>query len=242
MASSPVRYRKTFITGASRGLGAAIAREFAARGHDLVLCARNWRELESLANEIRSKHAVSVALRVADLADLTQLHALCDELGANPSGIDVLINNAGVGSYKPLVEWNREEIVDCTTVNVTAPMLLSRALLPSMTTSKRGMIVNVASDLSRRYLANMAPYVASKHALLGFSGSLLREVKQHGIKVCSVLPGIIDTAFNGAIEGSKEETWALPPNVLAERIASLLELPEHMIVDEMVIHPMQQDF
>jgi short-subunit dehydrogenase len=242
MVSASVRYRKALITGASRGLGAAIARAFAERGHDLVLCARNMRELDSLANEIKNKHAVSVDVRVVNLADAAQLHALCDELSANASGIDMLINNAGVGTYKPLVDWTREEIVDCTTVNVTAPMLLSRALVPSMIASKRGMIVNVASDLSRRYLANMAPYVASKHALLGFSGSLLREVKQHGVKVCSVLPGIIDTAFNGAIEGSKEETWALPPNLLAERIASLLDLPEHMVVDEMVIHPMQQDF
>jgi short-subunit dehydrogenase len=240
--SQPTRYRKALITGASRGLGAALARDFATRGYDLVFCARNVAELEALAKEIKSNHSVSVEIRAVDLANIVQLQSFCDELNKNASGIDVLINNAGIGSYKPLTEWSRSEIVDCTTVNITAPMLLSQALLPSMIAAKRGMIVNVASDLSRRYLANMAPYVASKHALLGFSGSLLREVKQHGIKVCSVLPGIIDTAFNGATEGSKEETWALRPEVLAARIAELLELPEHVIVDEMVIHPLQQDF
>jgi short-subunit dehydrogenase len=236
------RYKNALITGASRGLGAALARELAQRGYDLVLCARNASELNALARQIKALHAVRVEVAVVDLANLAELQSFCDRLNANANAIDVLINNAGIGSYKPLNEWSRNEIIDCTTVNITAPMLLSQALLPSMIAAKRGMIVNVASDLSRRYLANMAPYVASKHALLGFSGSLLREVKQHGIKVCSILPGIIDTAFNGATEGSKEETWALRPEALAVRIAELLELPEHVIVDEMVIHPLQQDF
>jgi short-subunit dehydrogenase len=235
-------YRKALITGASRGLGAALARDLAQRGYELVLCARNAGELNALAAQLRELPACTVELAVVDLAELAQLNAFCDRLRANEQHIDVLINNAGIGSYKPLVEWSRAEIIDCTTVNVVAPMLLSQALLPSMIATKRGMIVNIASDLSRRYLANMAPYVASKHALLGFSGSLLREIKQHGIKVCSVLPGIIDTAFNGSVEGSKEETWALRSGELAARIGDLLELPEHVVIDELTIHPLQQDF
>jgi short-subunit dehydrogenase len=242
MGAAERRYKKALITGASRGLGASLARELARRGYDLVLCARSARELEALSKSIAQTESVRIEIAVADLANVADLQVFCESIASNSLGIDVLINNAGVGTYKALVDWSSKEIVDCTTVNVTAPMLLSRALLPSMIAAKRGMIVNVASDLSRRYLANMAPYVASKHALLGFSGSLLREVKQHGIKVCSVLPGIIDTAFNGATEGSKEETWALRPEMFAERIAELLELPEHVIIDEMVIHPMQQDF
>jgi short-subunit dehydrogenase len=236
------RYQRALITGASRGLGAALARELGRRGYALTLCARNARELEEVANEVRAQHRVTVDCIGKDLSDVESLFKFSRELAANASGIDVLINNAGIGTYKPIGEWSNQEIADCTTVNLTAPMLLSKALLPSMIVNKRGMIVNIASDLSRRPLANMAPYVASKHALLGFSGSLLREVKQHGIKVCSVLPGIIDTAFNGAEEGSKEETWALRPSELASRIADLLELPENVVIDELTIHPLHQDF
>ena len=122
-------------------------------------------------------------------------------------------------------------------------MLLSHALLPGMIARRRGAIVNVASDLARRYLANMAPYVATKFGLLGFSGSLLREVKQHGIKVMAVLPGIVDTGFGGGAEGSRDESWALRPAALAAQIAGLLELPDNVVIDEVTIHPLhQQDY
>jgi short-subunit dehydrogenase len=236
------RYQRALVTGASRGLGAALARELGSRGYDLVLCARKVTELNEVAAEVRARHDVSVDCIARDLSDMATLNAFTHDLASSATGIDVLINNAGVGTYKALTEWSPQEIVDCTTVNLTAPMLLSKALLSSMIGNKRGMIVNIASDLSRRPLANMAPYVASKHALLGFSGSLLREVKQHGIKVCCVLPGIVDTAFNGAQEGSKEETWALRPAELAARIADLLELSDNVVIDELTIHPLHQEF
>ena len=83
---------------------------------------------------------------------------------------------------------------------------------------------------------------ACKHGLLGFSGSLLREAKAHGIKVSTVLPGIIDTAFNGALEGSEEETWALRASALADQVLTLFALPENIVIDELTIHPLQQDF
>ncbi len=236
------RFSRVLITGASRGLGAALAQCLAARGYDLMLLARSADELRALAAELRDLHGVDVECVTLDLANLDAVAALCDQLSRDPRGVDVLVNNAGIGSYRALGEWTTQEIVDCSAVNITAPILLSRALIASMIANRRGMIVNIASDLARRYLANMAPYVASKRALLGFSGSLLREVKQHNIRVCSVLPGIIDTAFNGATEGSKEETWALQPAALAEQIADLLELPLNVVIDEMTIHPLHQDF
>jgi short-subunit dehydrogenase len=235
-------YQRALVTGASRGLGAALARVLASRGYALVLCARNASELNALSKEIVTQHQVETETVALDLANTSALERFAESLRQNKWRIDALINNAGIGTYKSLEQWSSQEVIDCTTVNVTAPMLLSRALLPSMIANKRGMIVNVASDLARRPLANMAPYVASKHALLGFSGSLLREVKQHNIKVCSVLPGIIDTAFNGAQEGSKEETWALRPSELASRIVDLMELPTNVVIDELAIHPLHQDF
>ncbi len=235
-------YSKALITGASRGLGAALARALASKGYHLALCARSEGELRSLASEIRASATVDIDVIVADLSNIENVNALCASLARGANGIDVLINNAGIGAYKPITECTNEEIAACVNVNVTAPMLLAKAILPQMIAAKRGMIVNIGSDLSRRYLAKMVPYVASKHALLGFSGSLLREVKPHGIKVSAVLPGIIDTAFNGAQEGSKEETWALRPAELANRIVDLIELPENVVIDELTIHPLHQDF
>ena len=88
----------------------------------------------------------------------------------------------------------------------------------------------------------MGPYVAAKHGVVGFAGSLLREVKGRGVKVTAVLPGVVDTYFNGGSEGSRDETWALRPSAVADAVVWALSQPPHVVVDEVTVHPMQQDF
>jgi short-subunit dehydrogenase len=236
------RHENVLVTGASRGLGAALAAELLARGHRVVMTARHEGDLARLSQTLRQQHGERVNFMVADLADPTAAQHLVGQVEQRFGALDALINNAGTGTYKPLTEWSAEEVTACMNVNLLAPMLLTQAVLPGMLARRRGYIVNVASDLARRPLANMSAYVASKFGLLGFSGSVLREAKSHGVKVTAVLPGIIDTAFNGAVQGSKEETWALRPEGLASQIAALFELPENVLIDELTIHPQHQDF
>ena len=235
-------YENVLVTGASRGLGAALGRELLARGHRVVLTARNEVELAQAVDSLRAEHGDRVNWIAADLSSPAATLALVAQVEQRFGALDGLINNAGIGAWKPLVEWTPQEVIACVNVNLLAPMLLAQAVLPGMLARRRGMIVNIASDLARRPLANMAPYVASKFGLLGFSGSLLREAKAHGIKVSAVLPGIIDTAFNGAREGSKEESWALRAQALAAQIVALFGLPENVVIDELTIHPLHQDF
>jgi short-subunit dehydrogenase len=237
-----VRYQTAIITGASRGLGKALAGAFAARGLNVMLAARAEDELRAVSETLAREHGARVAYTVTDLRNPESIRTLFESASSKFGPADVLVNNAGIGRYKPFMEWSEEEIIDTANVNLTALMLCTRAALAGMIGARRGLIINIASDLSRRFLPQMAPYVAAKFGVLGFAGSLLREVKQYGVKVCTVMPGIIDTNFNDSQEGTREETWALPPAILAERIAELLDQPEHLVVDEMVIHPMQQDF
>lgn len=234
------RYDSALITGASRGLGAALAREMARRGYRLMLVARDGEALNALAAALRAEHGASIETLAADLTQVEAAQRVAEAAILRLGPIDVLINNAGAGSYKPLAQWSAREIADCNALNLTAPMLLAHALVPAMQARRRGMVVNVASDLARRYLANMAPYVATKFGLLGFSGSLLREVKDHGVKVTAVLPGIIDTAFGGGTEGSRDPSGSLRPAGLASQIADLLELSDNVVLDEVTIHPLQQ--
>jgi short-subunit dehydrogenase len=237
-----VRYQTAIITGASRGLGKALAGAVAARGLNVMLAARAEDELREVRETLAREHGARVAYAVTDLREPRSIGALFESTSNKFGPADVLVNNAGIGRYKPFMEWTEEEIIDTANVNLTALMLCTKAALAGMIEARRGLVINIASDLSRRFLPQMAPYVAAKFGVLGFSGSLLREVKQHGVKICTVMPGIIDTNFNDSQEGTREETWALPPAMLAERIAELLDQPEHLVVDEMVIHPMQQDF
>ena len=237
-----MQYKTAVITGASRGLGKAIAAKFAERRLNVFLASRSESDLRSIVQTQSSQFGENVAYKQTDLTSADSISAMIESARNRFGKIDVLINNAGIGTYKPLVEWTEREIIDTVNVNLTALILASKAVLPEMIAEKKGLIVNIASDLSRRFLANMAPYVATKFAVLGFSGSLLREVKQFGVKVCTVMPGIIDTNFNNSKEGTREETWALPVSRMAEVIASLLDQPEHLIMDEIVVHPLQQDF
>ena len=122
-------------------------------------------------------------------------------------------------------------------------MLCAREALRDMLELRRGLIVNVGSDLSRRYAPDLAVYTAAKFGLLGFSGALLRGVKDAGVKVTAVLPGVIDTAFGGfGAEGSRGERHGMPAAHLAEQIAALLDVPEHVVVDEITLHPVGQEF
>lgn len=225
-----MRYRTAIVTGASRGLGLAVGRVFAERGLNVMLASRTqpddalpWTRL--------------------DVADPASVEALFAATRERFGPVDVLVNNAGVGHGKPFEDFTVEELRETLDVNLLGPMLCALAALPDMLEAGRGLIVNVGSDLSRRFLAGMTPYTASKFGLLGFSGSLLREVKDRGVKVTAVLPGIIDTGFGGfAPEGSRGERDGMPAEQLALQIAWLLDQPEHVVIDELTMHPLTQTF
>jgi short-subunit dehydrogenase len=233
--------RRVLLTGASRGLGAALARGLAARGQPLMLVARNEAALAQRVAECGAA-GVHVAACAADLAIADDCERVARAAEQQFGGIDVLINNAGIGPYRPFTDHSAADIVRIVALNLTAPMLLARALLPGMLARGYGHVVNIASDLARRPLANMAPYVASKFGVLGFAGSLHRELRARGLKVTTVLPGIIDSGFNDAIEGSRDARWAMPTADLARQVIALLDLPAHLVADEIALHPAEGDY
>ncbi len=231
------------VTGASRGLGRQIALLLAAKGCHLALAARNIEDLSTLNTLIQSKTPnTRVFYAACDLTNETQRGDFYTNARASLGNIDILINNAGTGSYKPFVEHATDEISQILALNLESAIQLSHQVIPGMCAKGYGHIINIASDLSHRPLANMAPYVASKYGLRGFSLSLLREVKDQGVKVTLVNPGIIDTGFNGGTEGSQVSKEALPPKALAETILHLLTGPADQVIDELTLHPLQQDF
>ncbi|KPF66966.1 hypothetical protein IP84_14130 [beta proteobacterium AAP99] len=226
------------ITGASRGLGRHLALQLAQRGHRVLACARDAERLQALAAESGGA-VVPVAV---DLADAAQIGPRLGEAIARESHISGVVNNAGFGAYKPFLEHSEAESIQLVQVNLTAAIQVCHAVLPRLLAQGSGHIVNVGSDLARRPLANMAVYAAAKHGLAGFSHSLLREVKQAGVKVSLVNSGIVDTDFGGAAEGSRDAHWSLRPAQLAQLIIQLIEQPGNVVVDELSVHPLGQDF
>jgi short-subunit dehydrogenase len=228
------------VTGASRGLGRHLVQQLAERGHRVLAIARDGQRLQALAEA----HAGCVTPLVLDLADAAAIApAMQRALAAEPH-ITGLVNNAGIGAYKPFVDHSEAESLAIVQVNFTAAVQLCHAVVPRLIEQKAGHIVNIASDLGRRPLANMAVYAASKHALAGLSHSLLRELKPHGIKVSLVNPGIIDTDFGAkdgeSLEGTRGADWSLRPAHLAALIVQTIEQPGSMVVDEISVHPLGQ--
>lgn len=230
------------ITGASRGLGKQIAITCAERGYRLALVARNVAELNELADSLHESHQCKAGVFACDLAEPGSPAQCIASVQAAMGPVDVLINNAGIGWYKPFLEHTPEEHERMIAINFTSVVQLTHAALPAMLEKKRGHIINIASDLSHRALGNMAVYTATKHAMRGLSRSLSQELRGQGIKVTQINPGMIDSSFNDSEEGNMDEFEALKTKPLAELIMQVMEQPGHQMVDEIDVHAMGQDY
>ncbi len=227
------------VTGASRGLGREIAAGLVRRACRVLAVARDPHALAALHAEAGDA-ILPCPLDLADSQALSRgLAAVIDTHGP----FDGVVNNAGIGSYRPFLDHGEMALLELLQVNLGAVMQICHALLPGMLARGRGHIVNIGSDLGRRPLAKMAPYVASKHGLAGFSHSLLREFKGAGIRVSLVQPGLIDTGFGGRKPGDIDPTQCLATADLAQIVLDLIDAPASLVIDELTVHPLgQTDF
>lgn len=216
------------VTGASAGIGAAFARELAARGHALVLTARRADRLDALAAQLREQYGVDVQCLPADLADPQAPARLCEEIARRRLAVDTLINNAGYGVTGSFLTRDWPTHADFIQVMMTAPTELCHRLLPGMRSRGSGRILNVAS------LAGLLPapaghtlYAASKAYLIKFSQALALENRAHGIRVCALCPGFTWSEFhdvNGARELVKDMPkwlWMEAEPVVRDALAAL---------------------
>ncbi|MES2819483.1 MAG: SDR family oxidoreductase [Pseudomonadota bacterium] len=187
--------RYTLITGASSGIGLALAEALARRGRCLILVARQRDALESIACELTQRFGVEVLFRVCDLSEPMQLTGLLHELEQGERQIDLLVNNAGIGSCGAFLdlEWAREQ--QLLELNVLALTRLCHALGRAMARQGGGQILNVASVAAFQPGPWMSSYFASKAFVLHFSEGLREELKSQGIKVSVLCPGPTRTAF-----------------------------------------------
>jgi short-subunit dehydrogenase len=182
------------VTGASRGIGAEVARQAAARGAKLGLLARNEDELKTLAAELPTE-SLAVPVDVTSHEDLiAALARVRDELGP----IDVLVNNAGIGAYGPFTSGGADQLDALWPVNVAAVAHGMAAVLPDMQARGSGVIVNMTSIAGRIGAPGEAAYCASKFAVIGLSETVRAEVRDSGVKVCLINPGPVATGFGEA--------------------------------------------
>jgi NADP-dependent 3-hydroxy acid dehydrogenase YdfG len=231
----------TIISGASRGIGRAVAFQLAREGHFVVLLARNAEEIHELEFEIDGAggKARSFAL---DVSDEAQVNAAVAQVVADFGRIDNVINNAGLGVFKTVETIGEDEWDTIMDVNVKGSFLLTKAALPHLKAAGRGHILAVASDVSKRTFPNGSLYCASKYAQDAFFSALRKEVRSFGIKVSVVYPGLVDTYFHKREQGDAAQSAYLQPDDIAAAISYILHAPAHVVVDELMIHPLSQEY
>jgi uncharacterized protein len=183
------------VTGASSGIGAAIAKELASRGHAVALVARREERLRSLATEIESEFQVPAETIVCDLSDPAERERLVEELRGRGRTVEVLVNNAGFGLQADFATSPRERVLEMVRVNVEAVVDLTSLLLPAMLERARGNVINIASIGAFQPLPGSAVYAATKSFVLSFSEAIRTELRGSGVSVTAVCPGPIRTEF-----------------------------------------------
>lgn len=205
--------RNVLLTGASRGVGPYIARAFAEKGANLALVARSAPPLQQLASELTQAGVRSVAIS-ADLSDLDSHGMVLHEAGERLGPIDVLINNAAIEASSEFADLAPARIQELLRLDLIAPMLLTRALLPQLLARRSGHIVNIASLSGKSGTPYNSTYAAAKGGLIVFSQSLRAELRGSGVSVSSVSPGFISEA--GMFADRARETNRRAPVAVGE--------------------------
>lgn len=225
------------VTGASRGIGRATALLLAMQGASVVAVARSVAELQELALKTQG---LAIPADVCDEEDVQNVVA---ETLRRYGRLDILVCNAGIGSFGPIEEFGAAEWGHMFDVNVKGTFLMCKAVVPHLKAQRHGHIVGIASDVAKRTFANGTAYGASKFAQDAVLGSLRKEVRPYGIKVSTIYPGLVDTYFNDSQPGNPEtEKTHLKPSDIAQAVRYVLEAPPHVVVDELMIHPLTQEW
>jgi NADP-dependent 3-hydroxy acid dehydrogenase YdfG len=236
------------ITGASAGMGYAIAQALAARGVNLLVNARREERLLSLKNELVSQHGIQVETLVFDIRDLRQCQSVLKERASLVSRVSILVNNAGLGKGTEIVpeaaieDW--EQMID---TNLKGLLYMTRLVLPYMVERNEGHIVNIGSVGGRWVLPGGGVYCATKFAVRAITEGLRMDLMGRKIRVTNIEPGIVKTEFNLVCVGDKDKSETfyqgftpLQAKDIADAVVWCVERPAHVNVQEMVIFPTDQ--
>jgi NAD(P)-dependent dehydrogenase (short-subunit alcohol dehydrogenase family) len=243
----PLAGRVALVTGASSGLGRATAVAVAQAGADVGLLARGRGDLEQVAAEVGRVGGRALVL-VADLARSEELTGAVARVVEAFGRVDVLVNAAGTGTPGPVAELAVEDWDRVQAVNLRAPFVLAKAVLPHMRAAGHGTIVNVSSVAGKRGWANAGAYCASKFGLTGLTQALAAEGSAHGIRACVVYPGAMATSWGvwspaerrAASLDRPTATTALPPEEVAALIVWIAAAPPELVLNEAIVSPLQE--
>jgi len=224
--------KTALVTGGTKGIGRAIAESLIKAGARVTITARNEDEIKATVSQLNAIGPGAATGHVCDVRDYNQVKSVFADL----DGLDILINNAGVGIFASVESMSVEDFHAVLETNVFGVFYCCHEAIPLMKKRGGGYIINISSLAGANPHAEMAAYNASKFGLNGFSEALMQEVRHDGIKVSYIMPGSVNTAF-GDDEPSDAKSWQLQPSDIAEVVIDLLSYPDRALPSRVEIRP-----
>ncbi|MBL8148541.1 MAG: SDR family oxidoreductase [Blastocatellia bacterium] len=224
------------VTGASLGIGFATTQSLLKEGYRVVICARNKENLDIALDKLQSSAGKNVAATVCDVRDYEQVKALFEFTDKTFGGLDLLVNNAGVGIFKNVEDMSVEEWRTVIETNVNSLFYCSNLAIARMRARGGGYIFNIGSLAGKNAFPKAAAYNASKFALIGFSEALMQEVRYDNIKVSYIMPGSVTTYFASHTPNDEDE-WKLTAEDIAQVIIDLLHHHPRSLPSRVEIRP-----
>jgi NAD(P)-dependent dehydrogenase (short-subunit alcohol dehydrogenase family) len=234
--------KKAVVTGGSRGIGLEVARTLLAEGAEVLICGRSESSLQKAVTDLSTSASQGgsapqpkLFTQTADVANSTEVERLFESVDRHLNGLDILINNAGVGVFRATGELTVEDWDRVIATNLSGAFYCSRAAIARFRRSGSGSIINISSLAGKNPFAGGSAYNASKFGLNGFSEAMMLDHRSDRIRVSYVMPGSVDTAFSGS-SGPKAD-WKIAPEDVAEIVLGILKMPERTLISRVEVRP-----
>jgi 3-oxoacyl-[acyl-carrier protein] reductase len=235
--NSPLAGKTALVTGASRGIGLAIAQRLGQLGARIALCGRHQDTLDAACARLRDQAIDALAL-TADVSRGDQVASLIEKTLVRFGAIDFLVNNAGIGRFGPVQEFTETDWDTVLDTNLKGVFLVSRAVAPSMISRGHGHIVNISSLAGKNSFAGGSLYCASKWGLLGLTFCMAEDLRAYGIRVTAICPGSVATEFGHP--SSKNVQKMLQPHDVAHAVEMVITAEPQSFISEVVMRPTQK--
>jgi 3-oxoacyl-[acyl-carrier protein] reductase len=237
--SESLHGKRAVVTGASKGIGLAVAKALVEQGAQVAICARTEKPLQRAVDSLREAAAKGGGRIVGQAADVSRsgdvarfFEFASTELG----GLDILVNNAGLGIFRPAAELTVEEWDRQIGVNLSGAFYCSREALHRFKRSRSGWIINISSLAGKNPFSGGAGYNASKFGLNGFTEAMMLDHRNDNVRVSYIMPGSVDTHFSGA-PAEHASDWKIAPEDIAEIVLNVLRMPPRTLISRVEVRP-----
>ena len=229
-----------WVTGASTGIGKAIAEKFSSKGCTVVITARSKSRLDDIVKEIRLTGREAMAY-VCDVSSERSVIHTAKKIQEKYGTIDVLINNAGATVFKSFLDTETKDYDNVIDTNLKGPFLCMKAVLPQMIRKKTGSIINILSVAANTTFENSSVYSASKAGMQAMASCIRKEVRKHNIKICNIYPGAVETDMWDIKARQQFRNRMMTPEDIGEITFDVYNKPERLMVEDLVVRPVKGD-